>query len=429
MSSLQGRNGACTDAPDPRSRRRPEARDVFAAAVELATSGAGAFRRTARRYSICAADADDAYQRSLEILLTKAPTADRSELRPWLHTVIKHEALALRRQRERTVSPEDSGAEDPVASTARDPEETAGDRERLRHTAEALGTLKPSEVQCMVLKALGYSYDEIAQRTGFSWTKVNRSLTEGRRRFFECFGEISTGGRCERYRPLLSAVCDGHASEQDERTIRAHLASCQGCRAELRAYRSGPARLAELVPPSLVLPLLERASMWSRFTDWVSGGGGERAGALGAKLQQGAEMAGAQKAAAVVASTAALAGGGVAVNEQVRALPEREPQARAERQVESEASKPAAELPSAEPAPAAAEPPQPEPRRETTQTVADTTAGEFGPERSATGAGVEVSAASAAAQDATVERESFVAAGTGSAGSSPSASGSGEFGP
>ena len=30
-----------------------------------------------------------------------------------------------------------------------------------------------------------------SERTGFSWTKVNRSLTEGRRRFFECFGEIT----------------------------------------------------------------------------------------------------------------------------------------------------------------------------------------------------------------------------------------------
>ena len=108
MPSHEGRNGACTEAPDEAARRRPDAHEVFAAAVELATSGAGSFRRTARRYSICAADADDAYQRSLEILLTKAPTADRSELRPWLHTVIKHEALALRRQRERTVAPEDA---------------------------------------------------------------------------------------------------------------------------------------------------------------------------------------------------------------------------------------------------------------------------------------------------------------------------------
>ena len=423
--SSQGRNGACTDAPDASPRRRPESGDVFAAAVDLATSGAGAFRRTARRYSICSADADDAYQRSLEILLTKAPTADRSQLRPWLHTVIKHEALALRRQRERTVAPDDTDAEEPIASDARDPEETAGDRERLRHTAEALGTLKPSEVQCMILKALGYSYDEISQRTGFSWTKVNRSLTEGRRRFLECFGEISSGERCERFLPLLSAVCDGHASDQDERTTRAHLSSCPACRAALRAYRSGPARLAELVPPSVVLPLLERASVWSRFTDWVSSGGGERAGALGAKLQQGAEMAGAQKAAAVVASTAALAGGGAAVHEQVRALPEREQPAHVERELERDAAKPVAELQPAEPAPAPPEPAKAEVQEVPAQTVAETTASEFGPERSA--AGADANAASAA-PDTPVEREQFAGAGAGPA-MSPSSAGGGEFGP
>jgi len=45
-----------------------------------------------------------------------------------------------------------------------------------------------------------------------------------------------------------------------------------------------------------------------------TGAVGSRA-ALGFKLQQGAEVASAQKAAAVVASTAALAGGGVAVKQ------------------------------------------------------------------------------------------------------------------
>ena len=41
---------------------------MYQAAVELVTTGSGAFRRTARRYSLCGADADDAYQRSLERL-------------------------------------------------------------------------------------------------------------------------------------------------------------------------------------------------------------------------------------------------------------------------------------------------------------------------------------------------------------------------
>ena len=37
-------------------------------------------RRTARRYSLCADDADDAYQRALEILLVKAPPGEAREL-------------------------------------------------------------------------------------------------------------------------------------------------------------------------------------------------------------------------------------------------------------------------------------------------------------------------------------------------------------
>src|SRR6185436_13769629 len=165
---------------------------VFEAAVELVTVGSASFRRTARRFSLCSHDAEDAYQRSLEILLTKAPNARRDELRPWLHTVIKHEALALRKQRERSVSGEDDAAgAHSVAAPDRAPDEAATGRERVQRTAEALSTLKPGEMQCLILKALGYSYEEIAARTGFSWTKVNRSLTEGRRRFFERFGEIA----------------------------------------------------------------------------------------------------------------------------------------------------------------------------------------------------------------------------------------------
>ena len=420
--SQRGSNGAYADASEGAPRPRPESPDVFAAAVELATAGAGPFRRTARRYSICAADADDAYQRSLEILLTKAPTTDRAELRPWLHTVIKHEALALRRQRERSVAPDDLGPDDGGALSERGPEETAGERERVRHTAEALGALKPNELQCLVLKALGYSYDEISARTGFSWTKVNRSLTEGRRRFFECFGEISSGGRCERFRPLLSAVCDGHAGDEQERTVRAHLSSCQGCRATLRAYRSAPARLAELVPPAAVLPLLERAGVWTRFADWLSAGGGDRVGALGAKLQQSAEMVSAQKAAAVVASTAALAGGGVAVQEQVRGLPERESPAAVE-----QPAKPVAQdkppPPAVQPAPADPGRPaeEPAPREDPPQrtTVAETTAAEFGPER-------------AAPDDPgppPVQRESFGASAPGGAAASGASAAGGEFGP
>ena len=69
-----------------------------------------ALRRTARRYSICAADADDAFQRALEILLVKAPAGEARELVRWMQTVTKHEALAIRRSRERQIGAPPPGA-------------------------------------------------------------------------------------------------------------------------------------------------------------------------------------------------------------------------------------------------------------------------------------------------------------------------------
>ena len=76
-------------------------------------------RRTARRYSLCAADADDAYQRAIEILLRKAPVTEPERLVRWMHTVTRHEAYAVRRQREklldRPIAPPEDGPElDPI---------------------------------------------------------------------------------------------------------------------------------------------------------------------------------------------------------------------------------------------------------------------------------------------------------------------------
>jgi RNA polymerase sigma factor (sigma-70 family) len=293
-----------------RPSRPPQARERFAVAVEIASAGSTALRRHARRYSLCAADAEDACQRGLEILLTKAPAASRSELRAWLFTVVKHEALAVRRQRERAAA---AGTAEEVevlsADRADSPAERASGNERTRRAAEALAHLKPAEVRCMLLKAMGFSYEEIAQRTGFSFTKVNRSLTEGRRTFLDRFDRISAGGACDELRPLLSAASDGECPDADQSRLQSHLAACAPCRATLKTYRQAPARLAELLPPAVLLPVLERAGWWARLTGWVDAGPAERAASLTQKLHGNAEMLSAKKATVVMASTAALAGG------------------------------------------------------------------------------------------------------------------------
>ena len=96
QGELSGGNRAAGATSGAAASRSEAARKR--AAVELIARHERALRRTARRYSLCADDADDAYQRALEILLTKAPTDDPRELIRWTQTVIKHEALAVRRE-------------------------------------------------------------------------------------------------------------------------------------------------------------------------------------------------------------------------------------------------------------------------------------------------------------------------------------------
>ena len=189
-------------------------------------------------------------------------------------------------------------------------DDQASGRERVRRTAEALAHLKQSELQCLLLKALGYSYDEIAGRTGYSWTKVNRSLTEGRRRFLERFGELASGARCADFQALLSAASDGEASPSRQRVLQRHLSACGSCRAALRSYRAAPRRLAELLSAGHAAAGLAAGRHGGRGSPTRSASARAIARACSAwKLQQGAEAVGAGKAAAVVASTAALAGG------------------------------------------------------------------------------------------------------------------------
>jgi RNA polymerase sigma factor (sigma-70 family) len=149
-------------------------------AVEMLAKHERSLRRTARRYSICAADADDALQRAMEILLVKAPPGEARELVRWMQTVTKHEALAIRRGRERQMgAPAAWGGEEDepgdwlalIPSQGAGPAERVERREAIARSREALKTLKPAELKALTLLAEGYSYAEIGEMTGFSRTK------------------------------------------------------------------------------------------------------------------------------------------------------------------------------------------------------------------------------------------------------------------
>jgi RNA polymerase sigma factor (sigma-70 family) len=336
-----------------------------------------ALRRTARRYSLDAEDAEDAYQRALEIALTKAPTTDLRELIRWTQTVTKHEALAVRQSRERLLGYRGRGGSDDatdlvalIPAPGDSPGEQVERREVIARSREALRALKPAELQALSLLAEGYSYAEIGELTGFSQTKINRVLAEGRNRFRGLLSSSEDGSRCRELRPLLSAFCDGEASSPDSEIVREHLRACARCRSTMRAYRAAPRiaiALAPALPPSR--PLLERAqelvaSLGSRLPGI---GGANDSAATQIAVAGGARGAGAAALAKLLTLCVGAAGGAAAcVATGVLPAPQLAPRhtqsPTIERVVERPAEAQASEAVQYEPAPAPTPQPEPQPK-------------------------------------------------------------------
>ena len=203
-----------------------------------------------------------------------------------MQVVTKREALAVRRQRERLLgSPrpsfdgdEDRDPFDAIASERPGPTDRAARHERVTRSGEALHALKPQEVRALTLKAEGYSYAEIGEITGWSYTKINRCMAEGRKRFLQVFADIEEGRRCEELAGALSELADGEDANGSTEAIRFHLKSCATCRAKLRAYRGIPDKVFELMPLG---PLLDQ-SMGGRPHEWIA----ERAGVFVDKVRE-----------------------------------------------------------------------------------------------------------------------------------------------
>lgn len=345
------------------------------AAVELVAREDVELRRTARRYSLCEADAEDAYQRALEILLVKAPSDRPRELIRWMKTVVKHEALAVRRNRERLLGVGDD-ADDPIARLATrsaGPSERVEQREQIGRSREALKALKPAELRSLTLLAAGYSYAEIGEITGFSQTKVNRCLAEGRERFRRLLSRSEDGTRCEELLPLLSAYCDGEAGAEGRATVREHLRACAACRATMRAYRAAPASVAALAPALTVSrSLLERVQeFFVGLNARLPGAGGAGEGGLSQVAAtggtRGAGMAALAKALAICAGTVGGAAACVAtgVVPAPLGIEPHSPPAKVERASEPAIEETAPAAVEYEPAPAAAAAdtqPQPKPK-------------------------------------------------------------------
>jgi hypothetical protein len=153
-------------------------------------------------------------------------------------------------------------------------------------------------------------------------TKVNRCLAEGRKSFLARYAGIEEGAECRRWAPVLSAMVDGEATAEQLLELRPHLRNCAACRAALRELRGSNAPLAALFPVGGVAlegddggALDAAGDLLSRLWQSLWGDLSDRAATAAFRAQSAAQAIVPGKSMAVLASAAALAGGGVAIDE------------------------------------------------------------------------------------------------------------------
>jgi DNA-directed RNA polymerase specialized sigma24 family protein len=162
----------------PRSARQAEA--VRAMAGEIYAARRGHLLRVAGGNSACAADAEEAVQEAFLAFIETYDPAGGAPPIAWLTLVVKRAAWRARERRRREVGELLPGAEAEAARYAAPRPETEGRVVDLEEARARLRGLKPDERTAIGLAAAGYTYGEIAGRRGWTKTKVNRCLYEGR---------------------------------------------------------------------------------------------------------------------------------------------------------------------------------------------------------------------------------------------------------
>lgn len=122
--------------------------------------------------------AEDAVAEALVILVRVHGRIDFDGAAGYFITVARHEAIRLARRAEHV--PLDDVAHYVAHDFAVDM--VVPDRIETRERLRLLAALTPDQRTALVEQALGYSYHEIGARHSWTYTKVNRCVTEGRAR-------------------------------------------------------------------------------------------------------------------------------------------------------------------------------------------------------------------------------------------------------
>lgn len=174
-------HGAKPDGENPRrAQNSPQLEQLIASHERL-------LRHQAAKHSQRPADAEDALQDAYALFIERYH--GRLPALPYLMTTIKHSAWAIARRadRRRERSVDAMAAEEPgldpwghFASPGDGTEALAERHEDTERWRAAMLALKPDERRALLLLGTGLSYKEIGELNGWTWTKVNRCIAEGR---------------------------------------------------------------------------------------------------------------------------------------------------------------------------------------------------------------------------------------------------------
>ena len=168
--------------PAPRAGNHPPpAAGLSVAALErLARERRRALLHAAAHRSRSAQDAEDAVQEALRIAFERRASIRPATAFAYVAVIAMHEAGRLRRIAERTRSLDaPAHTQEPLALVECQPA-PARDVDAVLDALAGLRAVKPDEARALMARALGWPYAEIADAFGWSYTKTNRCLAEGR---------------------------------------------------------------------------------------------------------------------------------------------------------------------------------------------------------------------------------------------------------
>lgn len=275
--------------------------------------------------------AEDVAQEAFLSALRRLRATDNAiAFKPWMFEIAKNAAIDhLRRAgRAEEVSLHSDGALRPgdelrLAGGTVPPDLAYEGKERLARLTGAFESLSDNHWQILVLRELeGLSYREIGERMGLSRSAVESTLFRARRRLNEEYAALELGERCVAVAAAIARLAAGTGTARDRRTVGRHALRCAGCRREARelgvpvdvGFRR---RVAAVLPLPAFLDFRRGEDLeLGALVAGSKAGSGAWASALAGGGAEGAAAGAWDKVAAVLA-TVAIAGGGVAIQQQV----------------------------------------------------------------------------------------------------------------